>query len=158
MHRTLLVSLLILLLAACAGGNTHGVNTETQKEPPRLGTVESVTAIELPDEGGSAGAVIGGTAGAVAGANSGNGRGTAVTTILGGVLGSMAGNALQNSGTHPGVEIWIKLDEGKSTVIRQSLNKDDVFKVGDRVQVVRDKGEPHAEHLPPPNPNNPDQP
>lgn len=148
--RTRLVTLsFALLLAACAGGNTHGVNAEAQKESPRPGTVESVTAIDLPNEGGSAGAMIGGTVGTIGGANTGNGRGSYAGAVLGGVLGSMAGDALQNSGTHPGVEIWVKLDEGKSTVVRQTLDKNDTFAVGDRVQVVRGKGEPHVEHLPP---------
>ncbi|MBI1175169.1 MAG: hypothetical protein GC139_07885 [Sideroxydans sp.] len=148
MRRILLpVLLLPLLLAACAGNATHGVNAEPE-EVPRVGIVESVTAIDLPNEGGSAGAVIGGTAGAVGGSNAGGGRGTYATTILGGVLGSMAGDALQNSGSHPGVEIWVKLDDGKSTVVRQSLDKNDIFQVGDRVRIVRSKGEPRAEHLP----------
>lgn len=146
--RRIFILLFPLLLAACAGNGTHGVNADEQQAPPRLGAVESVTAIELPNEGGSAGAVIGGTVGAVGGANAGGGRGSYATTVIGGVLGSMAGDALQNSGTHPGVEIWVRLNDGKSTVVRQSLNKNDVFRVGDRVRVVLDKGEAHAEHLP----------
>jgi len=146
--RHILALLFPLLLAACAGTDTHGVSAAQAPEPPRLGTVQSVSAIDLPNEGGSAGAVLGGTAGAVAGANTGGGRGSYANTILGGVLGSMAGNALQNSGTHPGVEIWIKLDDGKTEVVRQSLNKNDMFRVGDRVNLVHDKNGAHVEHLP----------
>ena len=138
---------MLLLLAGCAGTGTHGVNAD-QPQPPRLGVVQSVAPIDLPNEGGSAGAVIGGTAGAVGGANTGGGRGRYATTILGGVLGSIAGDAVQNSGTHPGVEIWIKLNDGKTEVIRQSLNKNDVFHVGDRINLVRDKTGVHVEHLP----------
>jgi outer membrane lipoprotein SlyB len=149
MHRVLLL-LLPLLLAACAGAGTHGVNADhpQQPVPPLLGTVDSVTPVDLPNEGGSAGAVIGGTAGAVGGANTGEGRGRYAASILGGVLGSLAGDALQNSGTHPGVEIWVRLDNGKSTVVRQALSQNDTFAVGDRVQVVNDKTGAHVVHLP----------
>jgi len=144
--RRILALLFPLLLAACAG--THGVNADKKPEPPRLGVVQSVSPVDLPNEGGSAGAAIGGTAGAVAGANAGEGRGRYATTILGGVLGSMAGDAMQNSGTHPGVEIWVKLDDGKTEVIRQSLNKNDIFHVGDRINLITDKNGMHVEHLP----------
>lgn len=144
-----LALLLPLLLAACAGNSTHGVNTvaEEQKVPPQLGVVDSVTPIELPNEGGSAGAVIGGTAGAVGGANTGSGRGSVAASIFGGVLGSMAGDALQNSGTHPGVEIWVRLDDGKSVVARQSQDSNNVFRIGDRVRVVHDRNGTRIEHL-----------
>jgi outer membrane lipoprotein SlyB len=146
--RRLLALLFLLMLAACADTGTRGVNTGQPPEPPRLGTVQSVSPVDLPNEGGSAGAAIGGTAGAVAGANTGGGRGTYANTILGGVLGSIAGDAMQNSGTHPGVEIWVKLDDGKTEVIRQSLNKNDVFHVGDRINLIKDKHGMHVEHLP----------
>lgn len=146
--RRLLILLFPLLLAACAGNSTHGVNADKQQEPPRLGTVESVADVELPNEQGSTGAVVGGTAGTVAGANAGGGRGRYGTMILGGVLGSMAGDALQNGGTHPGVEIWVKLDDGKSAVVRQPLNKNEVFHVGDRINLIHDKNGTHVEHLP----------
>lgn len=148
MMRRVFALLFSLLLAACAGNATHGINSEQPQEPPRLGTVQSVSPVDLPNEGGSAGAFIGGTAGAVAGANTGEGRGRYANTILGGVLGSMAGNAMQNSGTHPGVEIWVKLDDGKTEVVRQSLNKNDVFQIGDRINLVHDKNGEHVEHLP----------
>ena len=146
--RRFLALLFSLLLAACADTGTHGVSANQKPEPPRLGIVQSVSPVELPNEGGSAGAMIGGTAGAVAGANTGDGRGSYAATILGGVVGSMAGNAMQNSGTHPGVEIWVKLDDGKTEVIRQSLNKNDVFHVGDRINLIHDKNGMHVEHLP----------
>lgn len=146
--RRILILLFPLLLAACAGSGTHGVNADEPQQPPRLGTVQSVSPVDLPNEGGSAGAVLGGTAGAVAGANTGGGRGRYATTILGGVLGSMAGGAMQNSGTHPGVEIWVKLDDGKTEVVRQPLNQNDVFHVDDRVNLVHDKNGAHVEHLP----------
>ena len=145
--RRILALLFPLLLAACAGTGT-GVNAVQKPEPPRLGVVQSVSPVDLPNEGGSAGAVIGGTVGATAGANTGDGRGRYATTILGGVLGSMAGDAMQNSGTHPGVEIWVKLDSGKTEVVRQSMNKNDVFHVGDRINLIRDKNGMHVEHLP----------
>lgn len=137
-----------MLLAGCAS-NPQGVgsrSTDAPKEIVKLGVVESVTPIEL-DASSYAGANAGGVFGQVGGASTGGGRGAVVGSILGGVLGSTLG---QQAGiaTTPGLEIWVKLDEdGKSTYVMQP-GKPDVFRVGDRVRVVRKKGETRVEPIP----------
>ena len=119
-------------------------SADAPKEVVKLGVIESVTPIEL-DASSSGGSSVGGIFGQVGGANTGGGRGATVGTILGGVLGGTLG---QQAGiaTKPGLEIWVKLDgeEGKSAYVMQP-GKPDAFKVGDRVRVVRKKGETHIE-------------
>jgi outer membrane lipoprotein SlyB len=139
--------IIALLLAGCAsdrqggvGGNGDANNVATIKR----GVVESVTPIEL-DASSGGGATLGSVFGQVGGASSGGGRGSAVGSILGTVLGGTLG---QQSGiaTRPGLEIWVKLDgEGKSTYVMQP-GKPDEFKVGDRVRVLRKRGETRVEH------------
>ncbi|MCR4299853.1 MAG: hypothetical protein NUV75_14080 [Gallionella sp.] len=144
MRSALLVS--VLLLAGCAS-DQYGIGgkpADALKEVVKLGVVESVTPIEL-DASSGGGYSIGGILGQVGGANTGGGRGATVGSILGTVVGGTLG---QQAGiaTKPGLEIWIRLDgeEGKSTYVIQS-GTPDAFKVGDRVRVVRKKGETRVE-------------
>ncbi|MDD5181056.1 MAG: hypothetical protein PHT15_07335 [Gallionellaceae bacterium] len=150
MLRVFTIALLSLVLVACAGERQRGVTSSAgQKEAaPKVGVVEAVTAVELPDEGGGSGAYFGSIFGNIGGANVGGGRGGAVGSVLGTVLGGTAGDAAQNSGVIPGLEIWVKLDEGKSMVVTQPVKEKEDFKVGERVRVVHKKGELRVEHEP----------
>ena len=106
--------------------------------------IESVTPIEM-DASSSGGSSLGSVFGQVGGANTGSGRGAAVGSILGTVLGGTLGHQ-SDIATKPGLEIWVKLDgeEGKSTYVMQP-GKPDAFKIGDRVRVVRKRGESRVE-------------
>lgn len=141
--------IITLLLAGCAGDqyDLGGKPADAPKEVVKLGVIESVKPVEL-DASSGGGASVGGVFGQVGGANTGGGRGSTVGVILGGVVGGTLG---QQAGiaTKPGLEIWVKLDgedgmEGKSTYVMQP-GKPDAFKVGDRVRVVRKKGEVRVE-------------
>lgn len=143
---------MVLLLAGCAS-DPYGGGKPAAEAPEvtyKTGVIESVTPVEL-DASSGGGSSLGGLFGQVGGANTGGGRGAVIGTILGGVLGSTAG---QQSGiaTKPGLEIWVKLDaeegrESKSTYVMQP-GKPDAFKVGDRVRVVRKRGELRVEPMP----------
>ena len=140
--------LFALLLAGCAGGPYDAGDkpaAEAPKEVVRHGVVESVKPIEM-DASSGGGVAAGSIFGQAGGANTGGGRGAAVGSILGTVLGGTLG---QQAGiaTKPGLEIWVRLDgeEGKSAYVMQP-GKLDEFKVGDRVRVVRKKGETRVEH------------
>ena len=140
------LSIIALLLAGCAG-DQYGIGgkpAEVPKEVVKTGVVESVTPIEL-DASSGGGSSIGGIFGQVGGANTGGGRGATVGSILGGGLGGTLGQQAGNA-TKPGLEIWIRLDgeEGRSAYVMQP-GTPDAFKVGDRVRVVRKKGETRVE-------------
>ena len=142
-----LLLILVLLLTGCASdqqGGIGGAGSDANVAIIKLGVVESVTPIEL-DASTAGGATLGSVFGQAGGASSGGGRGSAVGSILGTVLGGTLG---QQSGiaTKPGLEIWVRLDgeEGKSTYVMQP-GKPDAFKVGDRVRVVRKRGEVRVE-------------
>ena len=136
-----------LLLAGCAGnqpGGIGGVGSDANVAAIKLGVIESVTPIEM-DASSSGGSSLGSVFGQVGGASTGSGRGSAVGSILGTVLGGTLGHQ-SDIATKPGLEIWVKLDgeEGKSTYVMQP-GKPDAFKVGDRVRVVRKRGESRVE-------------
>lgn len=136
-----LLLLFILLTAGCASSQ-HGVGTNT-KEVIKLGVIESVTPIEM-DASSNAGSMAGGIFGQVGGASTGSGRGSVIGSVfgsvLGGTLGHQAGIAKKN-----GMELWLKLDgEEQSTYVMQT-GKPETFKVGDRIRLVRKKGETRVE-------------
>ncbi len=135
---------IVLLLAGCAS-SPQGVNKRPSDAPKvvKLGTIESVTPIELDDSSGG-GAFAGSIVGQAGGVSIGGGRGASVGIVLGNVLGITLG---QQAGiaTKPGLEIWVKLDaEDKSAYVTQA-GKPDAFRVGDRVRVVYDQGETRIE-------------
>jgi outer membrane lipoprotein SlyB len=106
-----------------------------QKEYP--GVVESVREVEMDSERSGvapmAGAVIGGSVGG----SVGSGRGSTVGAVIGTVAGAVAGEAAAQAGTRPGLEITVRLDEGRVIAVTQPVGKDS-FKPGDRVRVVSD--------------------
>ena len=145
MRSVLLV--IALSLAGCASDRQGGVGSTDASNVTtiKLGVIESVTPIEMDASSGS-GANLGSVFGQVGGASSGGGRGSAAGSILGSVIGGTLGHQ-SGIATKPGMEIWVKLDgaeEGKSTYVMQPGNPD-AFKVGDRVRVVRKKGEVRVE-------------
>jgi outer membrane lipoprotein SlyB len=140
--------IMALLLAGCASDRQGGVGSAGNADNVaviKLGVVENVTPIEMDASSGS-GAAIGSVFGQVGGASSGGGRGSAAGSILGSVLGGTLGHQ-SGIATRPGMEIWVRLDgeEGKSTYVMQPGNPE-AFKVGDRVRVVRKRGEARVEH------------
>lgn len=158
--RTLL-AIVVLLLAGCAGNPQQGGGDDANVAAIKLGVIESVTPIEMDASSGGSSS-LGSVFGQVGGASTGGGRGAAVGsilgTVLGGTLGSQAGIA-----TKPGLELWVKLDgeENRSVYVMQP-GKPDAFKVGDRVRVVRKRGEVRVEPLPsaetPPRKDTPQEP
>jgi len=138
--------IIALLLTGCASNQQDGIGSTNDANVAviKLGVVESVTPIEL-DASSGGGAAVGSIFGQVGGSTAGSGRGATVGSILGTVLGGTLG---EQSGiaTKPGLEIWVKLDgeEGKSAYVMQP-GKPDAFKVGDRVRVVRKRGESRVE-------------
>ena len=143
--------LALMLLAGCASDAQRGLGGSGGSDNValiRLGVIESVTPIEL-DNSSSGGASLGSIFGQVGGGSTGGGRGSVVGSVFGSVLGGTLGQQ-SGSATKPGLEIWVKLDEdGKSAYVMQA-GKPETFKVGDRVRVLRKKGETTVEPLPAP--------
>ena len=131
--------LLTLLLAACADGGGGGYKTEPlpAPEPERSGVVEEVRAVPLGSSriGSVAGTVVGGTAGGAAGGRVGSGRGSQAASVAGAVAGSIAGNMVaQNVGNPDGLEITVRLDNGRQLLVVQPGGEQ--FKPGERVRVL----------------------
>jgi outer membrane lipoprotein SlyB len=137
-------SLAVALLAGCAqpglGGGNYTRGQVRGEQSVRFGSVESVrdVVIDARDTGTGtlAGAAIGGVAGSTVGGGS---RANAVGAIAGAVVGGIIGNAVEKSGNdRKGVEVTVRLENGNVIAITQE--KDEEFRVGDRVRILSGQG------------------
>jgi outer membrane lipoprotein SlyB len=138
-----LLTALFMLLAGCAGGQRGLGGDPAARDVVKFGVIESVTQVKL-DNSSQGGTVAGSIFGQVGGANTGTGKGSIVGSIFGNVLGGTLGHQA-GIATRSGLELWVKLDgEEQSTYVMQPGNPD-AFYAGDRVRVLRKKGETHVE-------------
>ena len=138
------VPCVLVAAALCAGcasapweGDSNASRPPQAQETVHEGVVESVREVEMDSArtgvGTMAGAVIGGTVGG----EIGRGRGSAAGAVVGTVIGAVAGEAAAQTGTQPGLEITVRLDDGR--VIAVTQRKDAAtFKPGERVRVIAD--------------------
>lgn len=133
-----------VLLLGCAqpglGGGNYTRGQVRGEQSVRIGTVEAVrdVTIDARDTGTGtlAGAAIGGVAGSTVGGGS---RANAVGAIAGAVVGGLIGNAVEkNSNDRRGVEVTLRLEDGRVIAITQE--KDEEFRVGDRVRILSGQG------------------
>lgn len=134
MTRALLPALVLLLLAACAGGSYR--TEPLPVEPERGGVIEAVRSVPLPERGGSiAGTIVGGGAGAAVGASVGSGRGAQAASVAGAVAGSIAGHAMAaGAAAREGLELTVRLDSGRQILVVQPDGES--FRPGERVRVL----------------------
>ena len=139
------------IFAGCAqpglGGGNYTRGQVRGEQSVRVGTVESVrdVIIDARDTGTGtlAGAAIGGVAGSTVGGGS---RANAVGAIAGAVVGGIIGSAVEkNSNDRKGVEVTIRLEGGKLIAITQE--KDEEFRVGDRVRILSGQGTTRVSRL-----------
>ncbi len=139
------------LLTGCAYSGLGGGNytrSQTRGEMSvRLGSVESVRDVVIdahtPETGGLIGAGLGGIAGStIGGGNRANAAGAIAGAVIGGIIGS---NVEKNANDRKGVEVTIRLEGGKLIAITQE--KDEDFKVGDRVRILSGQGTTRVSRL-----------
>ena len=138
------VTVATAMLAGCAqpglGGGNYTRGQVRGEQSVRIGTVENVrdVTIDARDTGTGtlAGAAIGGVAGSTLGGGS---RANAVGAIAGAVVGGIIGSAVEkNNNDRVGVEVTVRLEGGKMIAITQE--KDEDFRVGDRVRILSGQG------------------
>ncbi len=145
---TLLLLALFTLLGGCATEVVRPGEQPQASQTVRMGVVEGLRDVQI-DSGArptGAGAAIGAVVGGVAGTYVGSGRGSVIGTVIGSVLGGLGGSHVeQAAGRRAGLELTVRLDEGRTMVIAQAQG-DGQFKPGDRVRVVSDGATAHVYH------------
>lgn len=144
----LTVSLLSVLLAACASSNSGSVYSRDEArrvQTVKTGVIESVRQVKLEGTKSPVGTIAGGAVGGIAGSSIGGGKGQAIATVIGAVAGGLAGAAAEEGLTRKdGVELTVKLDGGGLIAIVQEA--DEVFKSGERVRIIESGGTARVSH------------
>lgn len=156
-NRTTSILVAVLILAGCAsagpnpyGATTYGGSATRTEQQVSYGTVVSLEAAKItPGQGTNTLATgIGAVAGGIAGNSAGGGNGRALTTLAGAVIGGIAGNAVgKTAGTSNAVIVTVKMDSGNTVAITQGVDQNMIFKVGERVQVLRNPADGTARVL-----------
>ncbi|MBF8763846.1 glycine zipper 2TM domain-containing protein [Pseudomonas putida] len=139
-----------LLLGGCASnlsGDSYSRDEARRVQTVRMGTIESLRPVKIEGTktliGGGAGAVVGGLAGSAVG----GGRGSIVAAVIGAVAGGLAGSAAEEGITRTrGVEITVREDDGSMRAYVQSVQENEIFRVGDRVRIMTVDGTSRVSH------------
>lgn len=134
--------LLALGLSGCSSPNPYGdaygeADTRTIQEV-YYGTVIKTEPVSIDASQGSnlIGTIAGAAIGGILGSKVGGGTGSDIAAIGGGLLGGYAGSeAAGELGQRNGVNLTIRLEDGRTISIVQEANPDMLFRVGEQVQV-----------------------
>ena len=125
------------LLAGCASlppgmtgqyPNSADVYTPGQSQQVQqvqLGTVLSVRSVRIAATGTQTGtgSALGALAGGLLGHSVGGGRGRTLATVAGAIGGGIGGNLVaQHAYTQPGLEVTVKLDDGRLIDVTQAAD------------------------------------
>ena len=139
------------ILFGCAqpglGGGNYTRGQVRGEQSVRLGTVESVRDVVIDARDTGTGTLAGAAIGGVAGSTVGGGyRANAAGAIAGAVVGGIIGSAVEkNNNDRRGVEVTIRLEGGRLIAITQE--KDEDFRVGDRVRILSGQGTTRVSRL-----------
>jgi outer membrane lipoprotein SlyB len=138
----------VLLVSACTsgvGGETYSREQTRTVQEVRMGVVEAIREVKIEGTKSGVGSMAGAAVGGVAGSEIGHGKGAVIGSILGAVAGGVTGAAAEEGATRQkGIEITVKLDEGRTIAIVQAA--DEQFKVGDRVRILSGGGTTRVSH------------
>lgn len=131
------------LLTGCASnlsGSSYSRNDARSVQTVRMGTIESLRAVQIEGTRTPVGTLAGTVVGGIAGSSIGGGRGSMITTVLGGVAGGVAGSAMEQGMTRTqGVEIVVREDSGATRAYVQEVDGQ-IMRVGDRVRIMSVNG------------------
>lgn len=135
-------------LVGCSSTPSSGTYEKTQAgvlQEVKYGSVTGVRNVLIENKESGVGTVTGGILGGIAGRQVGGGSGRAAGAVIGAVLGGIAGSKIdKNVQTKRGIEVTIRLQDGKTVAVSQLA--DERFNVGDRVKVITKDGRARVTH------------
>lgn len=130
-----------VLLAGCASApwDDDGRGRRAQPRPEHkeyAGLVESVREVQVDSERTGVAPMVGAVVGGTAGSSVGRGRGAVAGGVVGTVAGAVIGEAAAQTGTQPGLEVIVRLGDGRVIAVTQPAGE--TFQPGDPVRVISD--------------------
>lgn len=132
------------VLAGCAmpglGGGNYTRGQVRGEQTVRMGVVETVRDVVIDARDTGTGTLAGAALGGVAGSTVGGGhKANAAGAIAGAVVGGIIGSSMEkNANDRRGVEVTVRLEGGKLIAVTQE--KDEEFRVGDKVRILSGQG------------------
>ncbi len=128
------------LVGGCASnlsGESYSRSEVRTVQQVEYGTIEQLRPVRIEGTKTPIGAAAGAAVGGIAGASAGDNATGQVMAVIGAVVGGLAGAAIEEGVTQTsGVEITLKMDDGRTIAIVQELSPNERFSVGDRVRVI----------------------
>jgi len=102
-----------------------------------FGTVVQLRPVRIEGTKTPIGSGAGAIAGGIAGSSIGGYKASKVMAVIGAVAGGIAGAAIEEGVTRTrGVEVTVKMDNGRTIAIVQALSPNERLSVGERVRVI----------------------
>jgi outer membrane lipoprotein SlyB len=143
MRNSFLLLLLLLgpmALSGCASslsGESYSRSEARTVQQVEYGVIEQLRPVEIEGTKTPIGSGAGAIAGGIAGSSIGGKTTSKVMTVIGAVAGGVVGAAIEEGVTRThGVEITVKMADGRTIAIVQALSPNERFSVGDRVRVI----------------------
>jgi len=127
-------------LVGCAkdlSGESYSRSEARTVQTVEYGTIEHLRPVQIEGTKTPIGAGAGAAVGGIAGSSIRGGKTGQVMTVIGAVAGGLAGAAIEEGVTRTtGVEITLKMDDGRTIAVVQRLSPNERYSVGDRVRVI----------------------
>jgi outer membrane lipoprotein SlyB len=127
-------------LAGCASdlsGESYSRSEARTVQRVEYGIIEQLRPVKIEGTKTPIGAGAGAAVGGIAGSSIRGGKTGQVMAVIGAVAGGMAGAAIEEGVTRTtGVEITLKMDDGRTIAVVQGLSPNERYSVGDRVRVI----------------------
>lgn len=141
----------VTLLAACSltapGGSGYTRQEAGRVETVQHGTITALRPVRIQGTRSGAGAVAGAVGGGLAASGVSGGRTGLVAAVIGIVGGGLLGSMTEEGMTRTdGVEIGLKMDDGREISIVQALDPNEEFRVGDKVRVLYSGSQARVAH------------
>ena len=131
------VSALTTGCASTQSGKVYSRKEARAVQTVAMGVVENVEEVTIEGTKTPVGTVAGAVLGGVMGSAVGGGSGQDIAMAVGAIGGAVLGSAVEEGATRNSAwELTIKMDDGRSIVLVQAKDKDEVFAAGDRVRVI----------------------
>lgn len=136
----IIITICVFLGSGCASqlsGESFSRDEARTPQKVEFGVVESVRNVVIEGTKTQIGAGAGTIIGAITGSGVGGGKGSDVAAVLGAVAGGLVGAAAEEGLTRvQGVEVTVRLENGKIIAVVQESAPDETYAVGDKVRIL----------------------
>jgi outer membrane lipoprotein SlyB len=136
----LAVASLLLVGTGCMStltGESYSRDEARRAQTVEFGMVEYVRPVMIEGTKSGVGPAAGAAVGGIAGSTVGHGKGSAAAAVVGAVAGGVAGGLAEEATTRKqGVEITVRMDNGRLISVVQEVSGSASFQPGDRVRVL----------------------